>query len=255
MIKKLDNKVAIITGGAGGIGKATAIEFLNEGSDVLLFDLNESDLQNLCQEIGSNHLSYCTGDVTSIEDNLRAVEIAKEKFGGLDIFVANAGIEGDVKNLEDYDIEKFDQVMAVNVKGPFLGLKASIPALTDRGGGSFIITSSIAGLSGAPQIGAYATSKHAVIGLMKSAAKECADKNIRVNTVNPSPVETRMMRSLEEGLMPGESEQAKDLMESNIPLGRYGKPEDVAKLMLFLASDDSSFVTGSVYTVDGGSTA
>ena len=185
------------------------------------------------------------------EKRLRTAQDTLKKI--LDL--ANAGIEGDVKNLEDYDIDKFDQVMAVNVKGPFLGLKASIPVLTDRGGGSFIITSSIAGLSGAPQIGAYATSKHAVIGLMKSAAKECADKNIRVNTVNPSPVETRMMRSLEEGLMPGESEQAKDLMESNIPLGRYGKPEDVAKVMLFLASDDSSFVTGSVYTVDGGSTA
>ena len=254
-MKKLDNKVAIITGGAGGIGKATALEFLNEGSDVLLFDLNESDLKKLCQEIGSNHLSYFAGDVTSFEDNLKAVEIAKEKFGGLDIFVANAGIEGQVNTLENYDIEKFDKVMSVNVKGPFLALKASIPALSARGGGSFIITSSIAGLSGAAQIGAYATSKHAVIGLMKSAAKECAEQNIRVNTINPSPVETRMMRSLEEGLMPGESDQAKDLMLSNIPLGRYGKPEDVAKVMLFLASDDSSFVTGSVYSVDGGSTA
>ena len=216
-MKKLDNKVAIITGGAGGIGKATALEFLNEGSDVLLFDLNESDLKKLCQEIGSNHLSYFAGDVTSFEDNLKAVEIAKEKFGGLDIFVANAGIEGEVNTLENYDIEKFDKVMAVNVKGPFLALKASIPALSARGGGSFIITSSIAGLSGAAQIGAYATSKHAVIGLMKSAAKECAEQNIRVNTINPSPVETRMMRSLEEGLMPGESDQAKDLMLSNIP--------------------------------------
>ena len=145
--------------------------------------------------------------------------------------------------------------MDVNVKGPFLGLKASIPALGERGGGSFIITSSVAGMTGSPQIGAYVTSKHAVVGLMKAAAKECADKNIRVNTVNPSPVETRMMRSLEEGFMPGESEQAKDLMESNIPLGRYGTPEDVAKLMLFLASDDSSFITGSIYAVDGGSTA
>ncbi len=254
-MKKLDNKVAIITGGAGGIGKATAIEFLNEGSEVLLFDLNESDLKDLCHEIGSNHLNYYAGDVTSFEDNLKAVEIAQEKFGGLDIFVANAGIEGDVKNIEDYDIKKFEQVMDVNVKGPFLGLKASIPALSERGGGSFIITSSIAGMTGSPQIGAYVTSKHAVVGLMKAAAKECAEKNIRVNTVNPSPVETRMMRSLEEGFMPGESEQAKDLMESNIPLGRYGTPEDVAKLMLFLASDDSSFITGSIYAVDGGSTA
>ena len=252
---KLKGKVAIITGGASGIGRVTAEFFLNDGADVLIFDNNKADLENTVKEINSKKLNHFVGDVSILEDNLKAVELAKEKFGGLDIFVANAGIEGDVKNLEDYDIEKFDQVMSVNVKGPFLGLKASIPALTNRGGGSFIITSSIAGLSGAPQIGAYATSKHAVIGLMKSAAKECADKNIRVNTVNPSPVETRMMRSLEEGLMPGESEQAKDLMESNIPLGRYGKPEDVAKVMLFLASDDSSFVTGSVYTVDGGSTA
>ena len=108
-MKKLDNKVAIITGGAGGIGKATAIEFLNEGSDVLLFDLNESDLKNLCQEIGSNHLSYYAGDVTSFEDNLKAVEKAQEKFGGLDIFVANVGIEGYVESIESYNIEKFDQ--------------------------------------------------------------------------------------------------------------------------------------------------
>ncbi len=254
-MKKLDGKVAIITGGAGGIGQATAKEFLNEGADVLLFDLNEDDLINICQDIGSNHLSYFVGDVTSFEDNLNAIEVAKEKYGGLDIFIANAGIEGDVSHLEEYDIDKFDKVMAVNVKGPFLGLKAAIPELDARGGGSFIITSSIAGLSGAAGIGPYATSKHAVIGLMKSAAKECAEKNIRVNSVNPSPVETRMMRSLEEGLMPGEALEAKELMKSNIPLGRYGEPEDVAKLLLFLSSDDASFITGSVYTVDGGSTA
>ena len=254
-MKKLEGKVAIITGGAGGIGQATAKEFLLEGADVLLFDLNEDDLINVCKEIGSNHLSYFAGDVTSFEDNIKAVETAKEKFGGLDIFIANAGIEGEVKNLEEYDIDKFDQVMAVNIKGPFLGLKAAIPELHSRGGGSFIITSSIAGLSGAAGIGPYATSKHAVIGLMKSAAKECAEKNIRVNTINPSPVETRMMRSLEEGLMTGEAADAKEMMKSNIPLGRYGEPEDVARLMLFLSSDDAAFITGSVYTVDGGSTA
>ena len=254
-MNKLEGKVAIITGGAGGIGKETAKAFLKEGADVLIFDLNEDDLIKVCKEIESNHLSYFTGDVTKPEDNLKAVEIAKEKYGGVDIFVANAGIEGEVNNIEDYSIDKFDQVMAVNVRGPFLGLKASIPSMDLRGGGSFIITSSIAGLSGAPGIGPYATSKHAVIGLMKSAAKECAEKNIRVNTVNPSPVETRMMRSLEEGLMPGEANEAKNMMEANIPLGRYGTPEDVAKLMLFLASDDSNFITGSVYTVDGGSTA
>lgn len=254
-MKRLEDKVAIITGGAGGIGRATAKQFLLEGAEVLLFDFNEENLIEAYQELESNNLSYLVGDVREFEDNLKAVEIAKEKYGGLDIFVANAGIEGDIKTIEEYDIDRFDQVIAVNVKGPFLGLKAAIPAMDSRGGGSFIITSSIAGLSGTPQLGPYATSKHAVIGLMKSAAKECAQKNIRVNSINPSPVETRMMRSIEEGLMPGGAEEAKGVMASNIPLGRYGEPEDVAKLMLFLASDDSSFITGSVYAIDGGSTA
>ena len=254
-MKRLEDKVAIITGGAGGIGRATAKQFLLEGAEVLLFDFNEENLIEAYQELESNNLSYLVGDVREFEDNLKAVEIAKEKYGGLDIFVANAGIEGDIKTIEEYDIDRFDQVIAVNVKGPFLGLKAAIPAMNSRGGGSFIITSSIAGLSGTPQLGPYSTSKHAVIGLMKSAAKECAQKNIRVNSINPSPVETRMMRSIEEGFMPGGAEEAKGMMVSNIPLGRYGEPEDVAKLMLFLASDESSFITGSVYAIDGGSTA
>ena len=254
-MKRLEGKVAIITGGAGGIGRATAEQFLIEGAEVLLFDFNEENVVETYEQLESNNLSYFVGDVTRFEDNLQAVEMAKEKYGGLDIFVANAGIEGDIKTIEEYDIDRFDQVIAVNVKGPFLGLKAAIPAMDSRGGGSFIITSSIAGLSGTPQLGPYATSKHAVIGLMKSAAKECAQKNIRVNSINPSPVETRMMRSIEEGLMPGGAEEAKGMMASNIPLGRYGEPEDVAKLMLFLASDDSSFITGSVYAIDGGSTA
>lgn len=254
-MKRLEGKVAIITGGAGGIGRATAKQFLIEGAEVLLFDFNEENIIETYEQLESNNLSYFVGDVTRFEDNLKAVEIAKEKYGGLDIFVANAGIEGDIKTIEEYDIDRFDQVIAVNVKGPFLGLKAAIPAMDSRGGGSFIITSSIAGLSGTPQLGPYATSKHAVIGLMKSAAKECAQKNIRVNSINPSPVETRMMRNIEEGLMPGGAEEAKGVMASNIPLGRYGEPEDVAKLMLFLASDDSSFITGSVYAIDGGSTA
>ena len=252
---KLEGKVAIITGGAGGIGKAAAETFLNEGANVLIFDLREADLISVCDDIKSKQLSYFVGDVTNYNDNIKAVEIAKKNYGGLDIFIANAGIEGEVKNIEDYDLEKFDQVIAVNIKGPFLGLKASIPAMCLRKGGSFIITSSVTGLTGSPGIAPYGTSKHAAIGLMRSAAKECAEKNIRVNTVNPSPVETRMMRSLEEGLMPGKAIEAKNMLEANIPLGRYAAPSDVAKLMLFLVSEDSSFVTGSVYTVDGGSTA
>ena len=252
---KLKDKVAIITGGAGGIGRATAELFLDEGAYVLIFDNSKADLENTVKEINSKNLSHFVGDVTILEDNLKAVEQVKEKFGGLDIFIANAGIEGEVKSIENYDVKIFDKVINVNIKGVFLGLKASIPAMRKRGGGSYIISSSVAGLTGAPGLSPYATSKHAVTGLMRSAAKECAERNIRVNSINPSPVETRMMRSIEEGLMPGDLNQAKDIFESSIPLGRYAKTHDVAKLMLFLASDDSSFITGSIYTIDGGNTA
>ncbi len=254
-MSRLENKVAVITGGAGGIGKAAGKLFAEEGGDVLLVDRDEQALKEAVADIGSNRVSYHVADVTSLEDNHAMIQLAEERYGGVDILLANAGIEGDVQPIVDYDEDRFDQVMAVNVKGPFLGLKAAIPAIAKRGGGSIIITSSVAGINGGPNVAPYVTSKHAVIGMMKSAAKECAGMNIRVNTINPSPVETRMMRSLEEGFAPGDAEQMRERMRSNIPLGRYAEPEDIAKVMLFLASDDSAFVTGSVYMADGGSTA
>ena len=254
-MNRLDGKVAVITGGAGGIGKAVGKLFVAEGADVLLVDLDEDALRSACDEIGSNKVSYCCADVTSAADNQSMVATAEERYGGVDILLANAGIEGDVTPIVDYDEKRFDQLIAVNVKGPFLGLKAAIPAISKRGGGSIIITSSIAGINGGAGMAPYVTSKHAVIGMMKSAALECAAMNIRVNTVNPSPVETRMMRSLEEGFAPGNAESAKEMMLSNIPLGRYAEPEDIAKIMLFLSSDDAAFITGSVFMADGGSTA
>lgn len=252
---RLEGKTAIITGGAGGIGIVAGKLFEAEGANVLLVDLDESSLKAACETIGSNRVSYCVGDVTKLADNEAMVETATERYGGVDILVANAGIEGDVKSITDYDEARFDQVMAINVKGPFLGLKAAIPALEKRGGGSVIITSSIAGTRGAANMSPYNTSKHAVIGLMKSAAKELAPKGIRVNTVNPSPVETGMMRRIEEGVAPGDGESIHENMKRAIPLGRYAESEDVAKLMLFLASDDSEFITGSVHMVDGGMTS
>ena len=245
----------MITGGAGGIGRAAGELFVREGADVLLVDLDEAALSDAVQAIGSNRAAYCVADVTSAADNQAMIAAASEKFGGLDILVANAGIEGDVRPLVDYDEARFDQVMAVNVKGVFLGLKAAVPALIARGGGSIVITSSVAGVGGSPGIGPYCASKHAVIGLMRSAAKEYAAANIRVNTVNPSPVETRMMRSLEAGIAPEDSDRAKERMAAAIPLRRYGEPEEVAKVMLFLASDESSWVTGAVQMVDGGMTS
>ena len=252
---RLSGKVAIITGGAGGIGRAAGKLFCAEGANVLLVDLSEAVLKEAVKDIGSNRASYCVGDVTQPSDNDRFVAVAQERYGGVDTFLANAGVEGIVKPITDYDVEVFDKVIAVNVRGVWLGLKSAIPALKARGGGSIIITSSVAGVGGSPGVSAYVTSKHAVIGMMRSAALECAPFNIRVNTVNPSPVETRMMRSLEEGFAPGGAAAAKEMMRSQIPLQRYGMPDDVAKLMLFLASDDSAFITGSVYMADGGSTA
>ena len=251
---RLNGKVAVITGGAGGIGRAAAALFVAEGANVVLVDVDERALAEVVSEIGSNQVSAFVADVTSAADNAAMVACAEERYGGLDIFLANAGIEGDVAPLIDYDEARFDQVMNVNVKGVFLGLQSAIPALHKRGGGSIVITSSIAGVRGAPGIAAYATSKHAVIGLMRSAAKECAAMNIRVNTVNPSPVETPMMRRIEQGISE-DVEQVKLNVAQDIPMNRYAEPEDIARVMLFLASDESSWVTGSVNMADGGQTA
>ncbi len=254
-MNKLEGKVAIITGGAGGIGKAAARQFILEGAEVIVMDLEEDSLIQTCEEIGSNRLSYFAGNVAILEDNLKAVEVAKERYGGLDIFIANAGIAGEANLIQDTPEDDFDKVMAVNAKGPFLGLKAAIPAMQLRGGGSIVITSSTAGVTGAPRISPYSMSKHAVIGLMRTAAKECSAMNIRVNTVNPAPVDTNMIHHLEEELSQHTEGDVKKLIESNIPLGRYAEPIEIAKLMLFLASEDSSFITGSVYMADGGSTS
>lgn len=251
---RLQGKVAVITGGAGGIGRAAGARFAAEGADVLLVDLDESALKEAVQAIGSNRVSYFVGDVTRAADNRAMFECAEERYGGADIFLANAGIEGDVKPITEQDEARFDQVINVNVKGVFLGLQSAIPALQKRGGGSIVITSSVAGVGGAAGVAPYVTSKHAVIGMMRSAALECAPLNIRVNTVNPSPVETRMMRSLEAGFGSGNAEDAKTRIAATIPLQRYGTPEEIAQVMLFLASDDASWVTGSVYMADGGNT-
>jgi NAD(P)-dependent dehydrogenase (short-subunit alcohol dehydrogenase family) len=255
-MSRLQDKVVVITGGAGGIGRAAGALFVEEGAQVLLGDLDESALRGAVSESGSNSISYCVADVTRSEDNAAMVACAEERYGGVDVLLANAGIEGDVAPITEYDEARFDQVLNVNVKGPFLGLKAVAPAMIKRGGGSVVITSSIAGVQGAPGLSAYVTSKHAVIGLMRSAAKEFAPLGIRVNTVNPSPVETEMMRRLEKGIGGEEaSAEVKAGMAARIPMQRYAEAEDIARVMLYLASDDSAFVTGSVNMADGGMTS
>ncbi len=258
---RLAGKVAIITGGAGGIGQAAARQFTAEGARVVLVDLDEAALQSAVQSIGEDKASYVVADVTQADQAQSYVNAAIDRWGGIDILLANAGIEGRLSPIPDYPIDVFDQVMAVNVRGVWLGLKYVIPVMRDRGGGSIVITSSTAGIGGSAGISAYVTSKHAVIGLIRTAALECAPLGIRVNTVNPAPIETRMMRSLEEMRVAAADssevtvQQTKQATVARIPLQRYGNPEEVAKLMLFLASDESSFCTGGVYMVDGGRSA
>jgi short-subunit dehydrogenase len=245
-------KVVVITGGAGEIGKAAAKLLSTEGADVLLVDRDAKALDAAVAEIGSEQVVACVADVTEVASTQAYVRAAVDRFGGIDVLLSNAGIEGKVAPIFDADPADFDRVIAVNVRGVWLSLKYAIPEMRKRGGGSIVISSSIAGLRGTAGVTPYVTSKHAVIGMMRAAALECAPFNIRVNTVNPSPVETRMMRSLEEGLMPGKAEEVHTMLKAMIPLQRYAEADDVAKLMRFLACDDSAFITGSVYSVDGG---
>jgi NAD(P)-dependent dehydrogenase (short-subunit alcohol dehydrogenase family) len=256
IMKRLENKVAIITGGSGSIGIATAAKFLEEGAKVVLVDLDQEGLEKAKKELNyGDKVSIVKADVTNDKDTSNFVNKAKEQFGKIDILFANAGVEGKVKPIAEYDDDEFDKVLAVNVKGVYLSIKHSIPALKENGGGSIIISSSVAGLQGSPNTVAYVTSKHALVGLMRTAAQELAKDSIRVNTINPSPVDNRMMRSLEEGFAPGQAKEAKQQFEQTIPLGRYARPDEVADLVLFLASDESKFITGTTNPVDGGLTS
>jgi len=249
---RLANKVALITGGTGGIGLETAKLFLDEGAKVVLVDLDTQTLENAAAGLGSPNVSFVAADVSKTADVERYVRHAVDTFGKIDVFFNNAGIEGQVQPIEEYAEENFDRVLAVNVKGVWLGMKHVLPQMND--GGSIINTSSVAGLMGSPSMTAYVASKHAVIGLTRTVALEVAPRRIRVNSVHPSPVDNRMMRSLEEGYAPGAGEEVKKGFEARIPLARYASNLEIANAVLFLASDESQFITGTKIVVDGGMT-
>ena len=247
-MSKLAGKTAIITGAARGIGAAAARLFAAEGANLMLADLLAEPLKALAAEIGPQ-AATCITDVTDEASVRNLVEQAMAKFGQVDVALLNAGIEGALAHPAEYDTAIFDKVIAVNVRGVFLGLKYVMKAM-EANGGSIVITSSTAGIRGVPGMSAYIASKHAAIGLMRSAAMDGAPNRIRVNTVNPSPIDTAMMASLEN--MHGVAGRNDRPLAKATPLGRYGEPEEVARMMLFLASEDSSFCTGGVYMVDGG---
>jgi NAD(P)-dependent dehydrogenase (short-subunit alcohol dehydrogenase family) len=250
---RLDQRVCIITGATGGIGEASARRFVGEGARVVLVDLDEGRLTTLADSLGGEKVAaWVAGDVGSLDTNTRAVSTAIERFGGLDVMFANAGTEGRVCPLTEYPTEAFEHVMNVNVRGVYFAIRAAAPAIARRGRGAILVTSSVAGFVGSRGLGPYCASKHAAMGLVKSAAIELAPSNIRVVTVNPGPIENRMMRSIEEQAAPGAAATVKSGFETMVPMHRYGTNEEIANLALFLASDEASYCTGTSFVADGG---
>lgn len=249
-MEKLKDKVCVITGAAGGIGKATAELFLSHGAKVMLVDLHEEDLQNLIFNMDRDRTAIFSADVSKLQDNKDFTEATLSRFGRIDVAFLNAGIEGKFLPISEYPEELFDRIIAVNLKGVWLGCQQIIPKMSQ--GGSVIITSSVAGLKGFPHLGAYVASKHGVVGIMRTAALENADKRIRVNSIHPGPVNNRMMRSIEEQIHPGEPTASQKDFEAGVPLRRYAENSEVADLALFLACDDSKYMTGTIQVIDGG---
>ncbi|WP_273565661.1 SDR family NAD(P)-dependent oxidoreductase [Maribacter halichondriae] len=247
---RLKDKVAIITGGAGGIGKTTAKLFLKEGAKVVLVDLNKDILEKASYELDHENLSYCVADVSKAADNQKFVEHTLEFYDKIDIFFANAGIEGTSKPIAEYPDDVFDKVIAVNLKGVWLGCKYVIPKMKKEG--SVMITSSVAGLKGFAGLGAYVATKHAVVGIMRTAALENAERKIRVNTIHPGPVNNDMMRRIEKDMDPENPDEVMKGFEATVPFGRYVESNEIADMALFLASDESKFITGCTHIVDGG---
>ncbi len=257
MTNRFADRVAVITGAAGGIGRAAAERFASEGAKVVLVDLPDSPLEEsvaAVERAGSEAL-VVTADVTSAADCERYAAEAKQRFGRIDAFFNNAGIVGFVGSSLDYPEDVFDQVIAINLKGVWLGMKAVVPVMRDGDGGAIVNTASVAGLGGTASIFAYGASKHAVVGMTKSAAIEFASMGIRTNAICPSPIETNMMRELERGLNPDAPDATKDRMAANNPQERYGEPAEIADVVAYLCSDDASYVNGAILPIDGGSRA
>lgn len=250
----LEGKSVLVTGAAGEIGQAITAHFVASGARVLMVDMDGEKLDAQKAELGDAVYSL-VADVADAGDMSAAVDTCTSTFGGLDVAVLNAGIEGTVQPITDYDIDVFDRLMAVNVRGVWLGLKYAVAAMKPAGRGSIIATASAAGMLGSAKCSAYVASKHAVIGMVRSVAAEVGREGIRVNAVAPGQVEGRMIESLEAGYLPDDPLRARRSMQKNLPLGRYGKAAEIAAMVVFLASDAASFCTGGVYAVDGGMTA
>ncbi len=244
---KLDGKVAVITGGSSGIGLATALRFVAEGAHVVITGRREQELKEAAARIERNVTTF-TGDVASLDDLDRLYAEVKKTHGHIDVLFANAGA-GTIAPLAAATEAHFDQTFDVNVKGLFFSVQKALPLLKD--GGSIILTSSVTNVLGAPGFSAYAASKAAVRNFVRAWTMELKDRNIRVNCMSPGPTETGALQRTT-GLNDEDAKQAAAQYALQIPMGRWGKPEEIAAAVLFLASDESSFITGIDLPVDGG---
>lgn len=250
-------KVALVTGGANGIGRATALAFTRRGARMMVVDCDSAQGETFAAELrsGGADARFRAADVTRSAEVQAYVHATLDAYSRIDYFFNNAGIEGRVAPLAEADEAMFDQVIAVNLKGVFLGLRHVLPVMLGQKGGAIVNTASVAGLVGSPGLGPYVASKHGVLGLTKTAAGEVARHGVRVNAVCPGPIDTRMIRSLQAQVSPDDPERVARRYQSMIPSGRFGTAEEVANVVLFLCSDLASNVTGAHYVVDGGRTA
>lgn len=247
----VEGKVALITGAAGEIGAAIARQMVEGGARVALADRNGEGVREIASQIGRG-ATWHECDVSDEHSMEQTVAAAEGAHGRIDIAALNAGILVPRMPLVEFDVETYDRIMAVNAKGVFLGLKHVFPALRRQGGGSVVVTASTEGLRGNAGLAPYAASKHAIVALAKTAAIEWAEYNIRVNCINPGPVDTAMMRSLEQKATDSGTPNMRERGVSIIPMKRFAATDEIAKFVRFLASDDASYSTGATYLMDGG---
>src|SRR5499425_593946 len=250
-------KVALITGGANGIGRATALGFAKGGAKVVLVDRDQASGEATAGVIRQQggEARFVIADVTKSAEVQNYVKATLDAYGSIDCCFNNAGIEGKIAHIAEYDEDMFDAVIGVNVKGVFLGLRHVLPVLLQQKAGAVVNTASVAGLTATPGMPAYVASKHAVLGLTKAAAGEVARQGVRVNAVCPGPVDTRMIHALEEQISPGDPAAVGARYQALIPSGRYTTADEIANMVLFLCSDLASNTTGGQFVVDGGRSA
>jgi NAD(P)-dependent dehydrogenase (short-subunit alcohol dehydrogenase family) len=253
---RLDGKVAVVTGAAGVIGSATVRLLAERGAKIVAVDRKLAELKAVTGELPASAQALAIAADVSDEDEVKDyADAAIAKFGTIDVFYNNAGVEGQVKSITDYPLAEFRRVLDVNVVGVFLGMKHVLPIMLRQNRGSIINTASIAGLVGAPHIAVYSASKHAVVGLTKSAAWECTGTGVRINCVCPGMIDSRMLSTIIQGRSGGNAPPPMEKLVERIPARRLGQASEVASIVAFLASDEASYVSGSAYTVDGGRTA